>query len=175
VTLPIDFAVLRQSEIDLTTFKIVDEVAEELHRYLDEKEAQQLLLERHILGTSSAAIQEIVLTKAHQLGFEDEKKGLFATYEVSALRPDYFRPVGDTGILLEVERGKTTTNNMDLLDLWKCHICHHASYLFLVVPKFRMGETGPGIQQFSYVRKRLAPFFEPQNYVNVEAVFLFGY
>ena len=24
---------------------------------------------------------------------------------------------------MEVEREKTTINNMDLLDVWKCHIC----------------------------------------------------
>ena len=44
-------------------------------------------------------------------------------------------PLADTGIILEVERGKTTINNMDLLDFWKCHICAHADYLFLMVPR----------------------------------------
>jgi hypothetical protein len=39
-----------------------------------------------------------------------------------------------TGIILEVERGKTTINNMDLLEFWKCHICAHADFLFLMVP-----------------------------------------
>ena len=24
---------------------------------------------------------------------------------------------------------------MDLLDFWKCHLCHHADYLFLMVPQ----------------------------------------
>ena len=51
------------------------------------------------------------------------------------LRPDYYRPLETSGILLEVERGKTTTNNMDLLDFWKCHLCRHADYLFLMVPQ----------------------------------------
>lgn len=40
-----------------------------------------------------------------------------------------------SGIILEVERGKTLMNNMDLLDMWKCHICEHARYLFSIVPK----------------------------------------
>ena len=35
---------------------------------------------------------------------------------------------------MEVERGKTTTNNMDLLDIYKCHICEEANHLFLFVP-----------------------------------------
>jgi hypothetical protein len=30
--------------------------------------------------------------------------------------------------------GKALANNMDLLDLWKCHICREAHHLFLVVP-----------------------------------------
>jgi hypothetical protein len=64
---------------------------------------------------------------------------------------------------------------MDLLDLWKCHSCEHADYLFLVVPKVRLSANGSAIKTFSYVRNRLAPFFEPKNYVNVDAVYLFGY
>ena len=46
----------------------------------------------------------------------------------------YYLDLDETGIILEVERGKTTINNMDLLDFWKCHICVHAHYLILVVP-----------------------------------------
>jgi len=45
------------------------------------------------------------------------------------LRPDYFLKLDDTGILLEVERGKTTINNMDLLDFWKCHLCRNTAKL----------------------------------------------
>jgi hypothetical protein len=64
---------------------------------------------------------------------------------------------------------------MDLLDLWKCHICDHARYLFLVVPQERPSANGRKMQHFSHVAKRLSPFFEPRNYVNVDAVFLYGY
>ena len=116
-----------------------------------------------------------MLQNALELGFQSERKGLFANYEVSALRPDYYRAVDKSGVLLEVERGKTITNNMDLLDLWKCHICDYASYLFLVVPKFRPSANGSSMRHFSHVCKRLSPFFEERNYVNVDAVFVFGY
>jgi hypothetical protein len=68
------------------------------------------------------AVQAVFLEQARELGFKDESKGLFKEY-ASALRPDYFMPLDGTGIILEVERGKTTINNMDLLDFWKCHIC----------------------------------------------------
>ena len=168
--------VLKQEHVGSTeTFRQVQVIAAQLHAYLDGDHAQQLILERHILGASSARIQEIFLDEATRLGFESERKRLFSDYAVSALRPDYFCRVDDTGILLEVERGKTTINNNDLLDLWKCHICHYARYLFLIVPKIRTDERGKITQEFSHVQKRLATFFEPGNYVNVDAVFLFGY
>jgi hypothetical protein len=172
----IEFAILKKAGVDqLGTFSFVERLAMQLRIFLDEAEAQKQIRERHVLGASSIGIQGVILETARQLGFEDERKGLFSDYAVSALRPDYFCRVGDTGILLEVERGKTIANNMDLLDLWKCHICAHASYLFLVVPQTRPSANGSLIRQFSHVQKRLAPFFHPVNYVNVEAVFLFGY
>ena len=77
--------------------------------------------------------------------------------------------------MLEIERGKTITNNMDLLDMWKCHLCPSADFLFLVVPNERPSENGQVIRAFESAARRLSTFFEPQNYVNVEAVYLFGY
>ena len=78
--------------------------------------------------------------------------------------------------LLEVERGKTTINNMDLLDVWKCHSCRHANYLFLFVPReLRQNEHTAPRREFATVAKRLGTFFEPRNYTNVYALWLFGY
>jgi hypothetical protein len=172
----IEFGVLRKERAEQSeTFRQVADIAGELRHYLDEAAMQKLIVERHVLNAPSTGIQQLMLESVTKLGFRNEEKGLFSGYEVSALRPDYFCKVGDTGILLEVERGKTTTNNMDLLDLWKCHICRHASYLFLVVPQVRLSKSGKRLRHFSHVRKRLAPFFEERNYVNVDAVFLFGY
>jgi hypothetical protein len=85
-------------------------------------------------GTSSAEVQAAFQPSAEALGFESERQGLFAD-SIVGLRPDYYRRVGATGIHMEVERGKTTTNNMDLLDFWKCHLCSEAAYLFLLVPQ----------------------------------------
>jgi hypothetical protein len=175
-SIQIDFDVLMKDEVSNTpTFLKVAKIASALRAFLNGDGAQQLIRERHTLNAASQRIQEIFLDEAIRLGFEDEKNGLFSSYKVSALRPDYFCRVDDSGILLEVERGKTTINNMDLLDLWKCHICEHADYLFLVVPKVRLSANGSAIKTFAYVRNRLAPFFEPKNYVNVDAVYLFGY
>jgi hypothetical protein len=117
----------------------------------------------------------VLLRKAEDLGFRSEKTGLFAKYRTSGLRPDYFLSIGKSGILMEVERGKTLPNNMDLLDLWKCHICEKADYLFLVVPQIRQTAKGGRTKMFEPVVSRLATFFVPGNYVNVEAAFVFGY
>ncbi len=174
--MPVDYLVLKKLESQaLRGFNDVEEIAIELRAYLDEESTQESLRDRHVVGASSAGIQELILDKARTLGFQSEKKRLFSNYPVSALRPDYYRPFGETGILLEVERGKTIANNMDLLDLWKCHICPAAHYLFLIVPKIRPTAKGSSTRQFSHVAKRLAPFFDETNYVNVDAVFLFGY
>jgi hypothetical protein len=64
---------------------------------------------------------------------------------------------------------------MDLLDFWKCHICDHAEYLFLLVPQARPSANGKVLRHFRHVQKRLGVFFEAKNYVNVTAVHLFGY
>jgi hypothetical protein len=102
--------------------------------HLNTPDAQSLILAANTPGVSSAVVQNTFLVKARELGFGDESKGLFDSYESRLVRPDYYLRLGHTGILLEVERGKTTINNMDFLDFWKCHLCEHANYLFLLVP-----------------------------------------
>lgn len=125
---------------------------------------------------SSAQVQNAFIDEALALGFRDEAKGLFSSYKNSGLRPDYFLPIGDTGIILEVERGKTTINNMDFLDFWKCHLCEHANYLFLMVPKqLRQSEKRQPRNEFFTVQNHLSPFFEERNYTNVRGLSIFGY
>jgi hypothetical protein len=129
----------------------------------------------HLLGGASHAIQALLQSDLESLGFQHERKGLFADMTVSALRPDFYRPLGSSGIIAEVERGKAITNNMDLLDMWKCHLCPQADFLFLIVPIARTSANGTSIKAFEQASRRLATFFEPRNYVNVEAAFVFGY
>jgi hypothetical protein len=128
-------------------------------------------------GTSSAVVQEVILPVLTDMGFTSEAKGLFADYPTKGLRPDYFSAVGNSGVIVEVERGKTTTNNMDLLDFWKCHICQHANYLFLLVPlALRHNETVITPKpEYETVKNRLSAFFRPGNYTNVKGLVLFGY
>jgi hypothetical protein len=44
----------------------------------------------HKLHASSQQIQAVVHTEVERLGFQSEKTGLFGTYKVSALRPDFY-------------------------------------------------------------------------------------
>lgn len=90
----------------------VRRLAGELEDHLNDPQVSARLSAVNQPGMSSAEVQEVFLEKAISLGFEDESKGRFQSYETSALRPDYYRPVGRTGTILEVERGKTTINNM---------------------------------------------------------------
>jgi hypothetical protein len=99
-------------------------------------------------------------------------------YANRAVRPDYFLPLPEhgTGVLLEVERGKTTINNMDFLDFWKCHLCDHANHLSLLVPQeLRQHEGMSPRREYNAVINRLSSFFEPRNYTNVRSLWILGY
>lgn len=151
-------------------------IADSLFAHLSTPAVVALIRDANQPGHSSGDVQNVFLEHAHQLGFRDESKGLFREYASSALRPDYFMPIGESGIILEVERGKTTINNMDLLDFWKCHICSYAHWLYLLVPtELRQNPTMSARNEFATVSKRLSTFFEPRNYTNVRGLFLFGY
>lgn len=168
-----DFA--RSDVLGTSEHSAVVAVVDALYEHLSSPDVAALILEANQPGRSSSVVQNVFLDHARQLGFSDESKGLFVDY-LSALRPDYFYRLDDTGIILEVERGKTTINNMDLLDFWKCHICDHAHYLILLVPtQLRQNTTMSPRNEFTTVRKRLATFFEERNYTNVRGLFLFGY
>lgn len=90
------------------------------------------------------------------------------------LRPDWFLPVAKSGILLEVERGKTLANNVDLLDLWKCHICREADHLFLVVP-VKVQRTGARRTSTRALYPAMSTFVIPENKVNVVSIAVLGY
>lgn len=155
-------------------YRQVTAIREKLFSHLNSPTVLMKIEQANQPSKSSREVQDAFLEEAHDLGFKDESKGLFANYHNKALRPDYFLPIGNTGILLEVERGKTTTNNMDFLDFWKCHICEHAHYLFLMVPKSVL--HGNSIKkEFSAVQKRLESFFTSENYTNVRGISIFGY
>lgn len=156
-------------------FEEVSSIALQLRDFMATASVCAAIKACHRLNGTSQEVQAVLNGKLADLGFQSEKRGLFSEYPVASLRPDFYRRVQNSGILLEIERGKTLTNNMDLLDLWKCHLCAHADFLFLVVPNERPSENGQVIRAFAGASRRLSTFFEPGNYVNVEAVHLFGY
>lgn len=157
-------------------FAFVNSIATRLLKYLNRPATLEALARANQPSSSSQEIQAVFQPFARDLGFRDESVGLFADYETKGLRPDYFLKLGDTGILLEVERGKTTINNMDLLDFWKCHLCGHANYLFLLVPTaLRQNDSMSPRNEYKAVCNRLGSFFRPRNYTNVRGLFVFGY
>jgi hypothetical protein len=158
-------------------FHEANEKAQKLLLSLNETAILDQLREANKPKSSSALIQNCFLPVATSLGFRNEAKGLFEKYSNKLLRPDYYLDLGNgCGILLEVERGKTTINNMDLLDFWKCHICEHANYLFLLVPQeLRQNDLMAPRKEYITVCNRLKSFFISGSYTNVDAVFIFGY
>jgi len=148
------------------------EIANHLSDFINQTAIQDKIQVTHKLNARSGDIQDIFIDKAMELGFASEKKELFESYQ---LRPDYYLPITKgTGIIMEVERGKTLANNMDLLDVWKCHICKEANILFLIVPQIRHNSTGQS-KIYNTVLRRIGSFFETENQINVDAVFVFGY
>lgn len=174
----VELILYHKEEVEETSeFILVRELANTLLASLNAEEMLLLIHQANQPKTSSSAIQNTFINQAKLLGFKDEAKGLFANYDNKLLRPDYYLKLGDKkGILLEVERGKTTINNMDILDFWKCHICDHANYLFLMVPReLRQNPNMKPRKEFAIVANRLKSFFHKSNYTNVDALFLFGY
>ena len=90
----------------------------------------------HVHGASSSAVQaHFSALLKDQLLFDEEVVLTPQTGLVTRARPDFiFRLSPERGILAEVERGGTTTNNHDLKDLWKTHVAPDAQHLFLIVP-----------------------------------------
>jgi hypothetical protein len=131
------------------------------------------LAEIPAIGGTSHAVDAVIHPIAESLGFSSQKKDLFAGYP-TRLRPDWHLASTAGGILLEVERGKTLTNNMDLLDLWKCHTCREADHLFLIVP-LKVHRSYGVENVYSRVVDRMSTFMRRENAVNVSSISVYGY
>jgi hypothetical protein len=154
-------------------FRAAREIAEQLRSALDSAEVKGALSAIAPIGGTSHQVDAIVRPHAERLGFSSQRTSLFSGYPIG-LRPDWYRRLGRSGILLEVERGKAVTNNMDLLDLWKCHICREADHLIMVVPILVTRSYGAE-NVYARVATRLATFFSPGNETNVRSVAILGY
>lgn len=132
---------------------------------------------KHVHGAQSSEIQALVtgwLVNEHD--FRSEVIGVFE--DGRRLRPDFVGSIaGGGGILVEVERGGTVTNNHDLKDLWKCHLCATTEHLFLLVPNANWAKTGAVRERpFPRSASRLRSFFDdPHVYVDVLSAWVIGY
>jgi hypothetical protein len=167
---------LRPGLIDSQNLRQTLEVSGQVREILQNPKVKDSIAEVHKFGASSHTVQNSILDQVEPLGFVSEKKGLFAAYKVSGIRPDYFKSLAGGGILFEVERGKTIANNVDLLDVWKTHICSEAKHLFLMVPNIRVTEKGGSQRIFNTVENRIETFFLDENKpIDVNSVHIFGY
>ena len=173
----VNFHVLSRIDLNSTSdFREVSKLANSVLEILNKKSVKDARSKAHVFGASSHTIQKAILPEVLELGFSSEKKQLFSEYKVGGLRPDYYKPLSKGGILFEVERGKTIANNMDLLDVWKTHICKEANHLFLLVPNIRVSKNLNEAKIFPSVKNRLETFFnENISAIDVDSVHLFGY
>jgi hypothetical protein len=167
------------SRLEMTStseLREVSELAQRVFENLNAKSVQDEIYKAHVFGASSHSIQKAILPRMLDLGFSSEKKKLFREYKVGGLRPDYYKPLAKGGVLFEVERGKTIANNMDLLDIWKTHICKEANHLFLLVPNIRVSKNNRESKIFPSVKNRIETFFSKNiSAIDVDSVHLFGY
>ena len=157
--------------------KIVDGLAARLQVELERQ--GPAIDAAHVHGASSSRVQQIVseILKS-QLGFKEEKVLTAETGVVSRPRPDFYYPIGpERGVIAEVERGGTVTNNHDLKDIWKAHISPDTQHLFLIVPNANWNEAGGTRERpFARVAHRLGAFFgEPRREIDVATCHIFGY
>jgi hypothetical protein len=155
----------------------VDRMAATLRDHIEDTAERIAVL--HVHGASSSAVQRhfSALLRDH-LAFDEEVVLTAQTGLVTRARPDFLFKLGpERGILAEVERGGTTTNNHDLKDLWKTHVAPDAQHLFLLVPNSNWREDGsPREKPFPVVSRRLGAFFgDPRREIDVVSVHVFGY
>lgn len=172
-----DYARFIRTGIDETpNLLAANTLADQVRDLLHKDPVKKAISTVHHVGASSHKVQAVIIKEVEALGFQSEKKGLFVNFDVSGIRPDYFKALPGGGILFEVERGKTIANNMDLLDVWKTHICQEAKHLFLMVPLIRVTNKGGQQKVFNTVEKRIGAFFEQEvTPIDVDSVHLFGY
>lgn len=133
----------------------------------------------HIHGAQSKSIQDHFATLLRDdLGFGEEVVLTPQDGLVTRARPDFLYDLGrGRGIIAEVERGGTITNNHDLKDLWKAHVAPDVQHLFLIVPRNNWRADGsPRERPFDTVARRLGAFFgDPRREVDVLSAHVFAY
>ena len=176
----IEYERFERSQLDSyapSSIASVDQLAGRLRSELAAR-AQDIDL-AHVHGASSSAVQRIVASILRdRLGFDEEVVLTAEDGIVSRPRPDFFYRIGSgEGVIAEVERGGTVTNNHDLKDIWKAHIAPDAQHLFLIVPNSNWREDGRSRERpFVRVVHRVGAFFgDPRREIDVLTCHVFGY
>jgi hypothetical protein len=158
----------------------LDRVDALAHSLLDHLDARRQDIDVvHVHNAGSGVVQKIVSELlTDDLGFGEEVVLTPQDGLVTHARPDFFFRLGEArGVLAEVERGGTTTNNHDLKDIWKAHISPDTQHLFLVVPMSNWREDGSSRERpFRRVASRVGAFFgDPRREIDVLSAHVFGY
>lgn len=160
----------KPTEQTLPSFQLArDSIAETLHRIWGSEDYVRAT--EH--GVSSSSMQALVQESIASLGFATEQHNRVG---LAGFKPDFIDT--ESRVIIEVERGKTIDNNMDMLDMWKCHVHPTATHLILVVPVWY--QTGVDVvtvkaATFARVCGRIGLFFESGNETNVRAAAIIGY
>ncbi len=153
------------------TAEIAREVAVGISGILSDLEGGESYLAATSIGASSRLIQNFIEPFLMTRGFKPESRERVGLAE---FRADFLLTVGAHSIVVEVERGKTTDNNMDMLDFWKAHIHGAESHLIIAVPVWYV-VTNSVKPTFNSVCRRMSVFFAPANYTNVRSLHVVGY
>lgn len=163
--------------MEIAELEVVDSLATRLRVHIAATAAEIAAL--HVHGAQSKAIQDhFAILLRQQLGFGEEVLLTPESDFVTHARPDfYFRLSDGRGIIAEVERGGTITNNHDLKDMWKVHMAANAQHLFLIVPRNNWREDGsPRERPFPVVSRRLGAFFGvARREIDVLSLHVFAY
>lgn len=178
--MPIEYHHFHKSSALEHHLVVMDEVSGLAARLRSELEARADEIDAaHIHGASSASVQVIVSTILKDaLAFEEEYVLLPENGLVSRPRPDFFYELASGGgVIAEVERGGTVTNNHDLKDIWKAHVSGKVQHLFLIVPNSNWKASGlPRERPYVRVRDRMGAFFgDERREIDVLSCHVFGY
>jgi hypothetical protein len=155
---------------------VTDEIAARLRAFLQHNAERVSAV--HVFRAPSRAVQDVVGELLHEVGFREEVVLTPQDGFVTRARPDFYYSLGPgRGIIAEIERGGTTTNNHDLKDFWKAHIARDAHHLFLVVPMANWKSAGGARERpYPLVVHRLEAFFgDERREVDVLSAHVFGY
>ena len=88
-------------------WKEVKKLSNKLFKLLSDPNVIKKIKKVNQPGVSSHKIQEVITKESEKIGFKSEMNGLFSNYKNSKLRPDFYKKVLKTGVIIEVEKGQT--------------------------------------------------------------------